>query len=393
MDGENGDRCAPERVFEWFAARTNAMVETVRDFAGMDTPSGDAEALAGFAAAYERLLTAAGGLSVRHIPGPRGPHLFAERKAAASTRPPIVLVGHADTVWPRGEAARRPPGVEGDRLLGPGVYDMKAGLALIAYALRYLSEQAPAFGRAVQVFVAADEELGGTAAHPEMEKLLPPDAIALVLEPPCEDGSLKAWRKGVGMYELEVAGREAHAGNEPERGTNAIVELAKLILEVSSWSDPARGVSVNVGTARGGVATNVIAGRASAGVDTRFERPTDGEEIDRRLRALQPSDSRASLTVKGGIIFPPLAPDTRSERLHAIAIGAAAELGLAIGRGKSGGGSDGSFLASRGLAVADGLGVEGGGAHAREEHILIERLPARAAFLARLILALEEEDL
>jgi glutamate carboxypeptidase len=268
---------------------------------------------------------------------------------------------------------------------------MRAGLTAMVFALEYLNESGRSLSRRLQVFLSADEEVGSVTAHPHMEALFPPGAAALVLEPPCPDGALKAWRKGVGMYDLQVTGRESHAGNEPEAGVNAIVELARQVLAITAWSDPSRGVTLNVGEAQGGVATNMVAGSATAGIDLRFETPEDGESMDRRLKSLEPVDPRAGIAVTGGIIFPPLAPDERSRRLQDVAIGAARELGFDLGRGKSGGGSDGSYLASRGLAVIDGLGVEGGGAHARDEHIVIERLPWRAAFLHRLILALDAE--
>ncbi|MBI4606388.1 MAG: M20/M25/M40 family metallo-hydrolase, partial [Planctomycetes bacterium] len=241
------------------------------------------------------------------------------------------------------------------------------------------------------VFVSADEEVGSPTAHPPMERLVPRGATALVLEPPLEDGSLKVRRKGVGMYRLEVEGAEAHAGLDPERGASAVAEVARRVLEVLSWADPARGITVNIGRIEGGIATNVVAGRAAAGIDMRFDELPAGEEIHRRLLELRPQDLRTRIAVTGGIIFPPLVPDAATERLAAIAQRVGRELGLELGLGKSGGGSDGCHLASRGVQVLDGLGVEGGGAHSPGEHVLIERLPVRAALLASLVLALDGE--
>lgn len=366
------------------------MLDVLERLVRIESPTGDTEGIEAFVRSLALLLESAG-VSCREIPGPGGPHLLGEVIPAKEAGPPIVLVGHSDTVWPRGEVARRPPRADGGRLHGPGVYDMRAGLTSMVFALEFLNESGRSLSRRLQVFLSADEEVGSVTAHPHMEALFPPGAAALVLEPPCPDGALKAWRKGVGMYDLHVTGRESHAGNEPEAGVNAILELARQILAITAWSDAARGVTLNVGEARGGVATNMIAGSATAGIDLRFERLEDGESLDRRLKTLGPVDPRAGISVSGGIIFPPLAPDERSRRLQDIAVGAARELGFELARGRAGGGSDGSFLASRGLAVIDGLGVEGGGAHSREEHIVIERLPWRAAFLSRLILALDGE--
>ena len=362
------------------------MLDVLEHLVSMETPSGNAQALESFVKAYGALLEKAG-VAWKAISGSGGPHLFGELVPTKELSPPIVLVGHSDTVWPLGEVTRRPPRREDGRVYGPGVYDMRAGLVILLFALRYLREMGQALSRRVQVFLSADEELGSRSAHPHMDVLLSPAATALIVEPPLPDGSLKIERKGVGMYRIEVLGVEAHAGSELERGVNAIEELARRILEIMAWTNPQRGVTVNVGEIEGGIATNVVPGFAGAGVDVRFDRMEDGEDIDRRLRALWPENPRASLSMNGGIIFPPMVPNDRSRELSKKAIGIARELGLSISAGKSGGGSDGSYLAQRGLPVLDGLGVEGGGAHSREEHILIDRLPIRAAFLSRLILA------
>jgi glutamate carboxypeptidase len=325
-------------------------------------------------------------MTVTEIPDSGGPHLFAEILPETRPAPPVVLVGHSDTVWPQGEASRHAPSERGGRLYGPGVYDMRGGLVLAVFALRFLRDSGERLARPLQVFLAADEEVGSKTAHPHMERLLAPEATALVLEPPLENGSVKIQRKGVSMYRIEAHGVESHAGSAPERGASAIVEIANQLLEVIEFSDPRRGITVNIGTIEGGVATNVVAGFSSAGVDVRFDRLEDGEEIERRLRALGPRDPRVQLRVEGGILFPPVVPDDRSRNLASTTIRLAKELGLQISAGKSGGGSDGNFLAAKGLAVLDGLGAEGAGAHARDEHVVIDRLPVRAALLATLLL-------
>ena len=376
-------------ILDQFRGRAREMIEVLERLVLLETPSADVEGIETFVKAYGLLLEDAG-VSTREIPGPGGPHLFGEMMPAEERGPPVVLVGHSDTVWPRGEAARRPPREIDGRLYGPGVYDMRAGLVVALSALRYVGAEDRPRRRRIQVFLSADEELGSRDAHPHMTGLLSPESTALVLEPCCPDGAIKAWRKGVGMYDMRIAGRESHAGNEPEKGVNAIVELARQVLEITSWNDPSRGITLNVGQARGGVATNVVPGSASAGIDLRFDRLEDGLEVDRRLRSLEVVDPRASLMVEGGIIFPPLAPDKRSEDVQRMAVDAARGLGLELGRGKSGGGSDGSFLASLGLAVVDGLGPEGGGAHSRDEHVICDRLPFRAALLASLLVALDD---
>jgi glutamate carboxypeptidase len=369
---------------DYFQERSGEMLQVLEDLVSIESPSGEARAVESFVRAYGALLEKVG-VSWEAIPAEGGPHLFGELPSPTESSPPLVLVGHSDTVWPLGELVRRPPRREGGRFYGPGAHDMRAGLAILLFVLRYLREGRHALNRRVQVFLSADEELGSRSAHPHMDRLLSPAATALVLEPPLPDGSLKIERKGVGMYRIEVSGLEAHAGNEPERGVNAIEELARKTLEVTAWSDPRRGVRVNVGKIEGGIATNVVPGFAAAGVDVRFDRMEDGEDIHRKLRSLRPEDPRASLSISGGIIFPPMVPSERRQGIAALAIGIARENGLAISAGKSGGGSDGSYLAQRGLLVLDGLGVDGGGAHSREEHVVIDRMPPRAAILAGLL--------
>jgi len=377
----------PESCLQYFQERAGEMRRLLERLVALDTPCGDADAIREFVRTYGALLEEAG-MTVTEIPDSRGPHLFAEIVPETRGAPPLVLVGHCDTVWPKGEASRRAPTERDGRLYGPGVYDMRGGLILAVFALRFLRDSGKRLGRPLQVFLAADEEVGSKTAHPHMEHLLSRDATALVLEPPLEDGSVKIQRKGVGMYRIEAHGVEAHAGSDPERGASAIVEIAKQLLAVMEFSDPRRGITVNVGKIEGGIATNVVAGFSAAGVDLRFDRLEDGEEVDRRIRTLGASNPRVQVSVDGGILFPPLVPDDRVRNLARTAIRLGKELGLQISSGRSGGGSDGSFLAAKGLAVLDGLGAEGAGAHARDEHVVIGRLPVRAALLATLLLEL-----
>ncbi len=378
-------------VLEYFQRHEEELLAVLEKLVSLDTPTGDADLVAAFVRHYRDLVEDVG-VAVEEIPGPAGPHLFAEKLAAKETRSPIVLVGHSDTVWPRGEVERRPPRIEDGRLYGPGVYDMRAGLCLIVGALRYLDHAGVELACRLQLFVSADEEEGSFTAHPHMERLISPGAIALVPEPPGADGSIKGERKGVGQYRVELRGREAHAGVDPDAGASAVHEMARRILEVRKYVDPSKGVTVNVGKAGGGTAANVVAGRASLTIDVRFDHLTDGEEVNRKILSLEAGDPRVALTVKGGIIFPPLEATERNRPLCARAVEIAKAMGLEIGVGKSGGGSDGSFLSAFGLGVVDGLGVEGAGAHALDEHIRVDRLAVRAAYFTRLILALASES-
>jgi glutamate carboxypeptidase len=381
------------RLLADFAAERDVLIDELSTLVRFDTPSGRRAEVARLAEHYAKRLDEFG-FGVELVDGPNGPHVFAEREGR---QPAIVLCAHSDTVWPIGEPGRRPPTIRGERLSGPGIYDMRAGLALILWALRHavraVDRGLAQLDRKIIVFISADEELGSPTARPAMDARLPRNAIALVPEPPCRDGAIKVRRKGVSIYGLEAIGREAHAGVEPERGASAISAICRLVLEAESLRDPARGITVNVGTIEGGTATNVIAGRARAGIDLRFDRLEDGLELDERMRALASHDAGVVLSLSGGIAFPPLVPTTRSlalaERFSAIARD---EFGETIGLGCSGGGSDGSYLASRGLTVVDGLGIDGGGAHARDEYVLVDRIPFRAALFTRFLLALAADD-
>ena len=373
-------------ILDHFRRRRDATLAELVELVAIETPSGDAAAVARFVARCRPALEAAG-MRVESHDGPNGPAVFAER---AGEDPAIVLVAHSDTVWPLGTVVRRPPEVRDGRLFGPGVFDMKGGLELILAVVRFLAEERVALRRRLQVFVSSDEEIGSVSSHRLMDRLLSPASTAIVPEPPCPDGALKIRRKGVGIYRVRVTGREAHAGVEPERGISAVDEIARLVLEVHGWSDRERGVSLNVGAISGGTASNVVAGAARADLDLRFDDTADGADFDARIRALRPAHPEARLEVEGGIIFPPLVPTAKSRELAELTSSLARELGLEVGIGSSGGGSDGSYLASRGLAVIDGVGIDGAGAHAVDEHIVVDRIAPRAALLASLVLALDE---
>ena len=373
------------RILEHFSSRRSELVREVSELIRLDTPTGDAPRIRAFVRHYRSLLEATG-VRCEELDGPAGPHLLGE---IAGEEPALVLIGHSDTVWPAGESDRRPPEVRDGKLYGPGTYDMKSGLCLMFWSLRYLAEQGLPFRRRILIFLSADEEQGSLTARPHMLSRLPSDATALVPEPPCADGSLKIRRKGVGIFRLEVTGREAHAGAAPDEGISAVAEMARLVLEMESWRNPERGILVNVGLFEGGTATNVVPGRASCGVDIRHDTRQDGEMIEDRIRELRPSHPEARLVVTGGLEFPPLVPTERSRKLTDRVLEIASrELGLRLSAASSGGGSDGSHLSARGLTVLDGLGVDGAGAHARDEHILVERLPLRASLFTRIVLEL-----
>ena len=306
---------------------------------------------------------------------------FHVRAEFAGEDAPLLLLGHTDTVWPLGTLASMPFRVDGARAHGPGVYDMKAGLVVLLEAIRHASGQR----RALRVFLTADEEMGSRTGRPLLEQAAEGAAAAFVVEPPTKEGHLKTARKGLGRFRVTVAGRPAHAGNDREQGASAIEELAHQVLALHALNDDDRGVSVNVGVVAGGTSENVVAARAEAQVDVRVARSDDRERLERALASLRPRLDGTSLELSGGWTRPPLEPSPESARLFAKAREHGLALGLDLREASSGGGSDGNLVAAVGVPVLDGLGAEGGGAHAPNKHVVLDSLPVRAELLARLI--------
>ncbi len=307
-----------------------------------------------------------------------GDHLVAELDGRGG---PLLLLGHTDTVWPQGTLERMPFRVGGGRAYGPGAYDMKGCLVLLLEAIRLAGEGR----RPLRVFLTADEEMGSRSGRPHLERAAAGVAAALVVEPPTPEGHLKTARKGLARFRLSVTGRAAHAGTHREHGASAIEELAHQILALQALNDERRGVSVNVGVVRGGTSENVVPAEAEALVDVRVATRRDMARVERALRALRPALPGTALELGGGWTRPPLEPTAASRRLFEAAREHGRRLGLDLQAGSSGGGSDGNLVAALGVPVLDGLGVEGGGAHAPDEHVLLASLPVRARLLAALL--------
>ena len=305
-----------------------------------------------------------------------------------ATVSPALVMAHFDTVWPAGTLARMPFRIDGDRVRGPGVYDMKASLILAEFAVRALIELRQTPPRPLVLLLTSDEEIGSPTSRGLIEETARGAAYVLVPEPPTAAGALKTARKGVGRFRLAVTGRAAHAGVEPEKGVNAIVELARQILNVQGLADPGLGTSVNVGLVTGGTTPNVVPASALAEVDVRVTTAAEARRIETAMAALSAATTGAALCVSGGFNRPPMerTPGVAALFERARVIGAA--LGMDLREGSTGGASDGNFTAALGVPTLDGLGTNGGGAHADDEHILIDDLSRRAALLAMLLLGL-----
>jgi glutamate carboxypeptidase len=365
------------------------MHATIEALVSIESPTDDKVAVDRCAAELRARATAAG-MRVRSEPrSDAGDHTVAE---IGSGRPRVLLVGHVDTVWPHGQIARMPLVRRDGKLGGPGVLDMKAGVAMGLLAIRAVFEAAPLGSGAVALLCTSDEETGSRTSRALIEsEALASDAV-LVLEPALAGGALKTSRKGIGQYRLDVTGVSAHAGVDPGKGVSAVRELARQILALEALHDLDRGVSVNVGVISGGTRPNVVAEQAQAVVDVRAPSLADAARVDALFKALLPHLPGTRLAVSGGFERPPMERSAGVAALYAHAQAAARALGQAVTEGGTGGGSDGNFTAALGVPTLDGLGAVGDGAHALHEHVEIERLVPRATLLAALIARLLSAD-
>lgn len=328
------------------------------------------------------------GYRVHPLPGrDTGGHLYARPSRRARHRPLQLLLGHCDTVWPLGTLRAMPLEMDEHVMRGPGVYDMKAGLVQMLFALRALYHLWWDPPVTPLVFINSDEEIGSPESTRYVRRLARVVERAFVLEPSFGvEGRLKTARKGVGRFTIVITGRAAHSGLNPEEGASAILELSYVIQQLFALSDPARGITVNVGMVSGGVGLNVVAPESRAVVEVRALTHEDARWIEERIRALRPVTPGVTLTVEGTMTRPPLEPTPRNQALWHLAKDLAGELGFALAEGVAGGASDGN-TASLFTATLDGLGAVGGGAHARHEFILLDKLVERSALLALLLMA------
>ncbi|WP_274473860.1 M20 family metallopeptidase [Mangrovimonas aestuarii] len=297
-----------------------------------------------------------------------------------------LLLGHCDTVWDLGSLKTMPLTEKNNTLAGPGIYDMKAGITQILFALKTIKElnlKPPAMPLVV---INADEEIGSIESTPTIKRLAKLASKAFVMEPPLGlDGRLKTSRKGVGKFVLTITGRSAHAGLDPEKGINAIVELSHQIQNLFAMNDPKKGITVNVGMISGGLSPNVVAPKSQAIIDVRVNTKEDGDLITKKIKGLQPVHPEVTISVEGGIRRPPMLPTEENQALWRQAKETAKLLGLELEQGMAGGGSDGNTT-SQFTATLDGLGTPGDGAHAQHEYILKDKLIERTALLTLLLL-------
>jgi glutamate carboxypeptidase len=376
-----------QEVLSLLAARRERALVLLRSLAEAESPSDEPETQGTVRELIAHELEALG-FRVRRVPGrSSGGMLLALRAGRRRHAPSQLLLGHYDTVWPRGTLAKMPFEVQGDTVRGPGVYDMKGGITQALLAFDVLRELGREPTVEPVIFFNSDEEIGSQDSRRHIVRLARVVDRVYVLEPSLGPaGQLKTRRKGVARFRVIVEGEAAHAGLDPGRGASAILELSHVIQALFELNDMERGVSVNVGTIDGGLRPNVVAPISEAVVDVRVPTREDARRVEQAIHDLEPVIPGTRLRVEGGFGRPALEATPRNQRLWALARDCGRELGLELEQGMAGGGSDGNFT-SLYAATLDGLGAVGDGAHATHEHLRLEPTLERAGLLALLLLA------
>ena len=348
-----------------------AMLDDLRMLVEVESPSLDLDALAASAAMLSGIIERLLGSAPTIVDSPTGPHLHWRGEGD----PRVLLIGHHDTVFPLGSLASRPFTVSAGQATGPGVFDMLGGIVQALHGLAALQTLA-----GVEILISADEEVGSLGSRALIEERAVACGAVLVLEPSADGGLLKTGRKGVGTFDVTVHGRAAHAGLEPEKGINALIEASRQVLLISEFGRADIGTTVTPTVAIAGTADNTVPAEARLKVDARVESADEKERVESLMAALRPVDPAATITVSGGIGRPPM-PESASATLMPIAeLVMPGITGVAVG-----GGSDGNFTAALGIPTLDGLGAVGGGAHADTEHLVIATMPERARLIAGLV--------
>jgi glutamate carboxypeptidase len=383
-------------IVNYVRDRRQDMVDLLQRLALVESPSDDAVAVGPALALLTDELGRAG-MVARHFRGRvSAGTLFARYRMTSRKSPRQLLVGHCDTVWPVGTVRQMPVRVEGETVRGPGVLDMKGGLVQMVYALRAVTDLGLRPPAACLVVINSDEEVGSPDSTPLIRSLARRAVRAFVLEPAFgRTGKLKTARKASGGFTVTVKGRAAHAGVNPEEGASAILEMSHQVQRLFGLNDPARGITVNVGTIDGGLRPNVVAAEVKASVDVRVRTRQDAAEVEAAIRGLRPVNPETSIVVEGGIAQPPMEPFPRNQALWRLARDLGRRLGLDLDQAAVGGSSDGNTT-SQYTATLDGLGAVGDGAHAPHEQAMIPQMIERCALLVLLLLApvgrLDDED-
>jgi glutamate carboxypeptidase len=372
-------------LVQYYEERVNDIVALTTMLANYETPTSDKEHVDRLGQYLEDKLKSIGA-SVERFPREKVGDILLAKWNADRPGKPILFMMHTDTVWPLGTLASRPVHVEGDRLIGPGTWDMKGGIALVLSAIQGLWDRGEFPDRPVWTLFTSDEETGSFHSRELIEQLARQVGLCLVMEFAAPNSGLKTWRKGIAQYAVRIKGLSSHAGNAPEKGINAVVELAHQTLRISDLARMDIGTSVSVTVVHGGTAANVIPAEATASVDVRYLTKAESERIAQALQQLQPVLKGATIEVSQTTEpRPPMERDATMIRNYEQARAIAERLGFDLPEDGSGGGSDGNLTAGIGVPTLDGLGPMGEGAHAAHEQVVISSIPRRAALLDRII--------
>jgi glutamate carboxypeptidase len=344
-------------------ADLDVLLSDLRLLVDVESPSLEVEALSKSAAVLASLMLERTGRQATVIDGPVGPHVH----WSGGGDPKVLILGHHDTVFPMGTVAQRPFSVVDGRAIGPGVFDMKAGIVQALHAVAALDDPS-----GVEMLFTADEEVGSGSSRALLEERAQACGNVLVLEPSADGGAVKTGRKGCGTFEVIVGGRASHAGLEPEAGVNSLIEASHQVLRIATIGDAAAGTTVTPTVAQAGTADNVVPAEARIRVDCRVTSGAEKDRVEAAMAGLSPVDPEASITVDGSMNRPPM-PESASATLFPLAEAAMPGVGgVAVG-----GGSDGNFTAALGVPTLDGLGAVGGGAHADHEHVFVDTMVGR----------------
>lgn len=373
-------------LLSYFQSQRDWMVDTLTTLVNFETPTKDKAAVDKLGAHLEAEFRALGASAITRYPIAGAGDVVLARWNEDAPGKPIMFLIHIDTVWPLGTLAERPVHIDGDgRLFGPGAVDMKGGITIVLSALRGLRELGQMPNRPIWVLMTTDEEIGSVYSSPIIRELSVQTGLVLVMEPATIDEALKTQRKGVATYRVEIEGLPSHAGNAPEKGINAITELAQQVMQIHSFNDLRRGVSVNVTMVEGGSATNVIPAHVTAYVDTRAITVSQWNETDEKVLGLTPFVPGAKVAVQRINGHTPMERNETMQRQYAQVKRIGEAEGLLIREDSSGGGSDGNTVASLGVPVLDGLGPQGDGLHALHEHVVVASLARRSTLIAAML--------
>jgi len=372
----------PVLTVDAFSLRIPRLLEVLQALVEIESPTGDKAGVDQVGELAAALMAERGAEVERHRQEVAGDHWVGRWGDGPGG---MLLMCHLDTVHPLGTLAEFPWRTEGRRLYGPGVMDMKGGLALALTAIEALDEVDALPDRRLSLLCTSDEETGSRTSRPLIESLASQHDLVLCLEPGMADGSVKTWRKGIGDFRLRVTGRPAHAGVEPEKGINAVVEMARQIRAIDAWQPPGTGATITPTLISGGTAANVVPEACELVIDVRVMTAEQQTWVDTAFGSLEPVSAGAHLAIEGGWNRPPMARTELMgqtfERVKAIA----SELGIPLTEGGTGGGSDANFVAPLGVPVMDGLGPVGWDAHTLVESLDLDSLAPRGTILAGIL--------